>query len=660
MCVVFRCLSVSKSSFDWAQESPILDLARDYSRFVIAFFDLISTSAPHIYISALTLSPRMSMVYKMYQQYARPLARIVHGLPPLWEPVVATVYGRFEHYSAAWFLCNRFVAVAQSGTVEIRDAATLNRLSTLTLPSWPHVSALGISPDGRFLTWLCRRNLIAWDLQTGSSVNAKIPKGPGVYSGFSPIHSVDGKMLAMIFWDKPDRNAFIVTHDLSGTYPHFYHVLEGRLLDPIWTHGEFLRFATVKPGQITIWQVEFTLEHPPQAVESLPSPDEIADTKAFGEVLFLPALSRLAVGLHRTLLVWDARDSKFLLRDLPGHASRMTFSSDGHFFAYIPTSDCIEVHVRKESPAGYILHQKVAFPSIPSSAGLLLSPNGESIITFIRSTIHLWHTKHPILPSDPAPVEPAENFVLRFSPDESSVAFARRTGNTVTVIDLQSGDTRLAIDTGLKVRCLGVTGSTIAVVSDEKVVSWNLVAGKARANIDDSVWIPPPDPLPQGFHYASVSPDLSRVIAFRRHSDSWSSDLHLYDTSTWKCLAGTTAEDAFLSEQWFTADGREIWQAGSPIRSSPDGWGIVDGGKSGVIKLQPLEGTASPPGGLPWRSSRGFEVTDDGWILSPTQKRLLWLPHRWRSVERSRRWTGRFLGLGDAKLNEVVILEFFE
>ena len=59
-------------------------------------------------------------------------------------------------------------------------------------------------------------------------------------------------------------------------------------------------------------------------------------------------------------------------------------------------------------------------------------------------------------------------------------------------------------------------------------------------------------------------------------------------------------------------------------------------------------------------SNHDYEVTDDGWVLSPSRKRLLWLPHRWRSKEEHRRWDGRFLGLLDGQLAEVVILEFFE
>ena len=91
------------------------------------------------------------------------------------------------------------------------------------------------------------------------------------------------------------------------------------------------------------------------------------------------------------------------------------------------------------------------------------------------------------------------------------------------------------------------------------------------------------------------------------------------------------------------------------------GWEIVEGGVSSVMKLKPLEETLYPSRAFLWHSIRGYKVTDDGWVLSPTQKRLLWLPHRWRSDrEEDRLWSGRFLGLSHRLSSGVVILEFLE
>lgn len=146
-----------------------------------------------------------------------------------------------------------------------------------------------------------------------------------------------------------------------------------------------------------IWEVDFTLTHTPEVVKSLPIPDNIDEVAKRTNFLFLPTTSQLAIALKNTLLIWDAQGSKLLLRISPFNSERMSFSSDGRFFAC--SSSESKVYVRKESPNGYILHQHLAFPTFRGSPIPLLSPNGESIVTSPNSAIHLWHTKDPIPPS---------------------------------------------------------------------------------------------------------------------------------------------------------------------------------------------------------------------------------------------------------------------
>ncbi|KAF9643297.1 hypothetical protein BDM02DRAFT_3176086, partial [Thelephora ganbajun] len=63
----------------WLEASPTHDLVVDCLRFVVGFFEIISTSCPHIYHSALALCPRKSIVRGLYEPHARPLTRVVHG-----------------------------------------------------------------------------------------------------------------------------------------------------------------------------------------------------------------------------------------------------------------------------------------------------------------------------------------------------------------------------------------------------------------------------------------------------------------------------------------------------------------------------------------------------------------------------------------------------
>ena len=64
--------------------------------------------------------------------------------------------------------------------------------------------------------------------------------------------------------------------------------------------------------------------------------------------------------------------------------------------------------------------------------------------------------------------------------------------NIVTVLGLESGDSRLVIDTGVKICDLRVAGNAIAVVGGGEIITWNLPAGDrvfdAKANINGGVW----------------------------------------------------------------------------------------------------------------------------------------------------------------------------
>ena len=276
-----------------------------------------------------------------------------------------------------------------------------------------------------------------------------------------------------------------------------------------------------------------------------------------------------------------------------------------------------------------------------------------------RRVFHLWHTRDqvPSLPSVSAGNVHKNNFTLAFSPNERFAAFAQLGGNVVTIFDPLTGGSQLAVNTDMGVMCLGMTGNTLIVVGKEKIVTWDLPGGDCtfNASINDSV-------RTTTLHHnrgtptcRSISPDFSRIAALCR--PGYQMHLQIYDTSTGRCLTSTQAADA----QWvgFTRDGREVWTA-SGHDLYDKGWKIVEDSGSGHIQLEPWDGTVCPSGVFPWESRRGYEVTDDGWVLSATRKRLLWLPHRWRSYSHHRMWSGRFLGLLQSELSEIVILEFPE
>ena len=468
-------------------------------------------------------------------------------------------------------------------------------------------------------------------------------------------------MIAIACGDVDATTTAISTYNLFyGTHIYSHHVSEGRIVAPIWTHSECLRFVTVKPGSITIWEVGFTSVHTLTEVESFPA----LNVDYSEECLFLPTLSRLAFTLRGATWVLDARDPKLLLEFAGGdQATRMSFSPDGGFFACGTIG--LGVHLWKDSPAGYVLHQKFA----PSGSGVvrpLLSPSGESMIMLEYTTIRLWRTSDPSPSLSNAPVqfvEPA-GFFLEFSPDETLAAVVRLEEKTATVLDLRSGGPRLVIDTAMKILGMRITGSTIAVVGEGKVTTWNIPArdcgSDTRVNANDSVRTImldyslqiPNVPVP----CASISPDFN-LIAVAGCTVEESDGMNIYDASTGEYLTGTTIL-GYMCVPWFTPDGCEVWCKGD---FSAKGWKIVEDSESGLTRLEPLESTGGPPGGPPWRSSRGYVILDNGWVLNASGKRLLWLPHHWRPPDETDvAWGGQFLGLLHCGLPEAVILELDE
>ena len=589
------------------------------------------------------------MVWKLYKQYVHPLARVVRGVPISWGLNFVTVKHSDRVQSVAWSSCSRFIAVGLRESTEVLDAVTLERLHTFMHP-YSEAGWLSFSPDDRSLTWVDDEDdkSTTWDLQTGGRIS--ITPLISDTMAFLSAYSMDGKALAVAGFLDEFVDVVVVYNLISGTHIYSHRVSEGETVVQIWTHGEFLRFATVKPGSVTIWEAGFTSEHTLAEIESLPAPNNTGSRNH----LFLPTPSRLAFILDEAVLIWDARDSKFLLNFVGGGQFwGLSFSSNGRFFACEVAGQ--GVHLWKESPTGYVLHRKLV---LNLEFGPALSPDGESIITSDDFETQVWRTTDPInLPSS-VPTQPVgqTDFVLAFSPDKSFVATGRLRGSIATVVDLGSGDPRLIVDTGMNILGLGVTGSTVIVVGEGKIITWNLPAGDcvpyARANIHDSVrtivFNHPPPPSGRA-HFASISPDFNYLVITRGAEEG----LDIYDMSTGKHLVGTAAKN--VGQPWFTRDGREVW-----YDYNSGGQKIIRGGGSDIIELEPLGDGDGPSGGYLWESSHGHKVTDDGWILDSRKKRIMWLPHHWRAVESCWIWDGWFLALFDPGPPEPVIIELYE
>ena len=617
------------------------------------------------------MAPQESIVRELYESHAHPFTRVVHGLPMSWDKSTAATTRPSTIDVVVWSPCNRFIAISREGamTVDVLDSATLQRLQTLESPQGTSVwhRAVIFSPDSRILTCSsggsvdsrhqCQElSVVSWDLQTGGVASIIRWKGPPRENvgNTSITFSANGRAVAVFRWyrGKPSTANVFIFDVASGIHMHS-HSFDSHtpLMDNIWAHGESLRFATVHTGTITIWEAGFTSGATPTEVETLPAPDGYHDV--YGSLRLLPAPCRLALVLERGVLVRDVRNSNHLLHFTGAwFDKRMSFSSDGHFFACSTTGSGI--YLWKESPTGYILHR--ILESSTDCPNPLLSPNGESIVVFGNHTIRLFRTSLITTPSSIPTRAPrrTKDFVLDFSPDGALAAVTVQNGGTVVVLNLKSGVPQLTIDANVRVYGLRVIGNTVVVIGGEKAITWNLPTGDcvpdARVGRKDSS-------RTRNLRYpllvgsASISPD-SRYIAVM----SGEPLLHLlsiYSASTGErvgkeiSIAGTTPGTTL----WFSPDGCDVWC----VRDSSEAC-RVSGGQD-VLELPKLEWRTVDVEGYPWRSSQDFQVTSDWWILGPDGKRLLMLPPPWQSYAVHRVWKGRFLALLHSALSEPVILE---
>ena len=633
---------------DLNQESQTLDLANDCFRFVTGFFEVIRTSSPHIYHSALLLCPEESIVKRVYGQQVQPMARGIWGVPTSWNQSIATIRFLGHIGAVAWSPCSQFIATSHqlSPEIVILDAVTLDQLHTLPtlegVDGWQYITC---SPSSHLLTGYCFIGdcIISWDLQTGGQLSRIATSGHGECRSMS--YSGCATMIGALF-----RNNTIITYSVLSGMCISFHSIQQPIHHPIWTHNQYLQFANLESGSIAIWQVSFTTSQKPLKFGSLSIPTKFSSE----ELALLPTHSQLAFIFGKKVLVWDAQHEKVLLEseDIENpHA--LSFSPDGCYF--VCGTRGRESYLWKKSSEGYTSCQKL----YTQGGTPLISPSGESVILVDTKTLQLCPMGTSSLSSSTQDSLHSGSLIVEFSPDRLLVAFGQRLSSTITILDLKTCNPWLTIDTDTKTCGLRMAEDRIIVVGDGSIITWKLPArnhiSNPRRSIEDSVQtIIFHGPLYVEGQYASISPNLN-YLAFG-NSAGFGNQLWVYNMHTRERLvhAKSSRFDKFIPG--FNLGTNEVWC--TSVNGEVEQWEMVEGNEPNSIELKKIQRDEELQSGFPWHSLCDYQITNEGWILCPSGNQLLWLPHHLQPGSMvQKRWCGKLLAVWNENSLEPLILE---
>ncbi|KAG8717076.1 hypothetical protein FRC09_014771 [Ceratobasidium sp. 395] len=148
-----------------------LGYANDVYRFVLSFYDAISASTPHLYISALPFAPRLSKLGQAMRSRLSNALAVTRGAEEDWTSCVRTISHPDEIYGVAFSPDGRrIVSACRDGLARVWDAETGAAVMSLKGHT-DGVMCVAYSPDGhRIASGSLDSTVRIWDSRTGSEV----------------------------------------------------------------------------------------------------------------------------------------------------------------------------------------------------------------------------------------------------------------------------------------------------------------------------------------------------------------------------------------------------------------------------------------------------------------------------------------------------------
>ena len=552
---------------------------------------------------------------------------MVHGWLESWDECTH-LSGAPKYISHTWSPCGRFVALQTEEAVEIRDALSSERLSTLTSP-YSIVGGLAYSPDGSSLACLSNDTLAIWDIQTGG-VTKEI-RGVDLSHKASLTWSLDGGSIGIILSLWNDAGYVVRVYGVASDEPSStVGPFRSHSQPYLWAHDTSFRVMTTRLDDqvytIEISEVGSVLTE----IESfcIEPRGQWGPSDSISIESFSPTTYRISVFVgYYQILILDVRNLELLLAEESDDSGSHSFSFDGSLFA-ISTS--CRVTIWKYTSSHYTQWRELPIEgTIYNTPPLQFSPTLSSVLAPFSQIPQVWRLDGP--PTVARSYSCTPSAIL--SHCGTYIATWYQMGSTIAITDLHS-QTPHFIDTGMEIYGLTFTGNILLVLEeqdDRTLVAWRLTEGgvvdgifaDGGAGRGDSIW--------------TVTITAFSMFSFEDQIviiEGKGNVVHAYHMETGEVL--------------------------DPTRASPHSyylqcnlWDVMGG--LHYPRYCKLTGQ-----GMPSKDDWPISETtlQDGWVKDPEGKHRLWILPEWRRVYSGSSWLPNITTLRLKQKNGTVIIMF--